>query len=96
MDLESAVSVSRDIYEKILFPAAVPAIPGLLGTFLPSVDKIGFLFPGLCLCIILKILVSKSVWDRLQLKVLCNDRIKISKSVLVSQIFMVLISTKSI
>ena len=64
--------------------------------FLPSVDKIGFLFPGLCLCIILKILVSKSVWDRLQLKVLCNDRIKISKSVLVSQIFMVLISTKSI
>ena len=33
VDLESAVSVSRDIYEKILFPAAVPAIPGLLGTF---------------------------------------------------------------
>ena len=47
MDLESAVSVSRDIYKKNLFPAAVPVIQGLLGTrILLSVDKIGFLFPG--------------------------------------------------
>ena len=59
MDLESAVSVSRDIYKKILFPAAVPVIQGLLGTrILLSVDKIGFLFPGFCLCITLKTIVK--------------------------------------
>ena len=64
-----------------MFPAAVPVIQGLLGTrILLSVDKIGFLFPGFCLCITLKTIV-KVYGIGSNLKVLCDDRFQISMSV---------------